>query len=53
MKRGWLGLLPPQAKEAVIDIKGGVKAEGFGILTEEPAFTSVQNSVFVFGEVAS
>jgi hypothetical protein len=41
-----------EAKKAVVNIERGVKGKegafGLGVLTEEPVFTGVQVSIFVF-----
>ncbi len=45
-------LLGLEAKKTVVEIDRGVKAKegafGLGVLTEEPAFTGVQVSIFLF-----
>ncbi len=44
-----------EAKKAIIDVERGVKAKervfGLGVLTEEPAFTDVQVSIFAFRQM--
>jgi hypothetical protein len=51
----WLSCVWLEAEETIIYVEGGAEVKGrsfsLGVLAEEPAFTGVQVSIFIFREV--